>query len=992
MNKRYQLRLLAALLTLLLSAPLALAQYTISGVVTDEVSGEELMGVTIFDAVTSTGQSTDIDGKYSLQLPNGTTTLRVSFIGYVTKYIDVSGSAGEDITLDISLRSDVTNLEELVVTGLATSVKRSNLANSVASISAEEIAGKSQPETIDNALQGKIPGVQITSLSGAPGGGFNVQLRGVSTLGAGGSQPLFIIDGVYVNNEQLSTGRSSVSGAGGTSQDDVANRLADLNPDDIASIEVLKGASAAAIYGQRANAGVIIINTKSGVAGRTQVSIKQETGFSNALKLLGATEWTPNRIDIIYGAGTAKADLEKSRLAAAEAAGDVRDLEDLIFGNTGVTNNTQISVSGGNESTRFFVSAGLNNENGILKNTGFDRRSVRANIDHTLSKYVRVKSNSSYMNTDSKRGFTGNQNNTGGSVGYTLANTPNYAYHILKKQADGSYNDNPYFGENPLRLVDVAENTQTINRFLQSLTAQISFIEKENTRLNLQVEGGLDYTTANSMVYFPEYMQYQRNSSSFPGDVVHTTQRVMNTNLQAVALFNKTLNTDAGIFDLTSQVGLSRFGNSIDLDRIRGQGLLPGQKNVGNAAQVDASQSFSEVTDFGLFAQQEVNFSDRIIATIGGRWDKSTLNLDESEFYFYPKASLAANISNFDFWNVDFMNQFKVRAAYGETGGLPNFGAIFSSLSGTNIGDSGGAVAPSSDVDPDLKPERAKEFEFGFDMAFLDGRIGFEFTQYNKTISDLILPLVPSPATGVSTITTNAAEMANVGTEIGLTLVPVQTKNFNWNSKVLWWTNSTEMTELSIPAQTNTFYAADIFGATRLEKGVSPTGIYGYLEDGSRDIIGDLQPDFQMSFSNDFDFLKNFTASFLVHWAHGANGVNLTSALDEIGNLPGTFDKDDNIIPGKPGSFGFIEDASYVKLREVSLFYNVPRASLERFANNSFTNIRVGVTANNLLMFTDYSGYDPEVNATGRDALSQRVDISPYPTSRRVLFSVKVDL
>src|SRR5690554_3527734 len=401
MRKGYQSRLLATFVALLLCAPLAMAQYTVSGKVTDQATGEALVGVSIFNAATMAGVSTNIDGEYTLQLPAGETTLRFSSIGYVTKNVDVSGSTGQNVTLDVILRSDIANLDELVVTGLASSVKRSNLANSVGSISADDIAGKSQPASIDNALQGKLPGVQISSYSGAPGGGFNVQLRGVTTLGAGGSQPLYIIDGVYVNNEQLSTGRSSVSGAGGTSQDDTANRLADLNPDDIASIEVLKGASAAAIYGQRANAGVIIINTKRGTSGETLVSVKQEIGYSSALNLIGRTDWTAARIDKLYGAGSPKANLEKQRLSDAEAAGNVLDLEEFIYGNKGLINNTQINVSGGNEKTRFFISGGFDLEDGIIKKTGFNRNSIRANIDHSISQNIRIRSNSNYVNTES---------------------------------------------------------------------------------------------------------------------------------------------------------------------------------------------------------------------------------------------------------------------------------------------------------------------------------------------------------------------------------------------------------------------------------------------------------------------------------------------------------------------------------------------------------------------------------------------------------------
>lgn len=976
------------LVVLLLLSQVAMAQFTVSGTITDETSGEPLVGVNVFHQQSQSGTTTDIDGEFSLQLPGQSATLRVSYIGYITKNVEVSEG---DIDLEITLRADVANLDEVVVTGLASTVKRSNLANAVSSISADDIAGKVEPPTLDNALQGKIPGVQVTSYSGAPGGGYNVQLRGVSTLGAGGSQPLYIIDGVYVNNQFLTTGRSTASGAGGNVQDDTANRLADLNPDDIQSIEVLKGASAAAIYGQRANAGVVIINTKQGSSGQTQVSVKQDVGFNSPLKLLGRTDWTEERIDAFYS-DPARAQLEKDRLNAAQQDGDVVDLEEFIYGNNGLIRNTQVSISGGNEKTQYFVSGGLNSEDGIIKETGFKRNSIRANLDHAISDNIRVSSNSNYINTDSNRGFTGNQNNTGGSIGYSLAFHPNYSYNIIKEQPDGTYNDTPYFGENPLRLINEADNNQEINRFLQSVNLEATLYRGANSALNFTANGGLDYTNANSIIYFPEFMQFQRTAANFPGDVIHTTQEVLNTNLQAVLLYNTTVGSDFGNFDLTSQVGLSRFDQSISLDRIRGQGLLPGQTNVGNAAEVTATQNFTDITDFGIFAQQEVNFADRLIATLGARWDKSTLNLDESNFFFYPKASLAANVSNFDFWEFKNINQFKLRVAYGETGGLPNFGAIFSSLGGTNIGSSGGATAPGTDVDPDLKPERARELEYGLDMALFDGRVALEFTRYNKTIEDLILNLVPSPSTGVNQIATNAAELENVGIEIGLSLVPVQNRNFNWDSGILWWTNETELTELIIPAQTNTFFASPAFGAARLEEGVSPTGIYGFTPEGDQTIIGDLQPDFEMSFSNDFTFLSNFQASFLIHWSQGAEGINLSQLLtDGAGNTDDFFDSDNNIVTREGGTLAFLKDASYVKLREASLYYTFTDAALEPVVGNAISNLRVGVTGSNLLMFTDYNGYDPEVNATGRSALSQRVDITPYPTSRKLMFSVKVD-
>ncbi len=314
MKKGYQLLLCFVLL--LISAPNAWAQFTVTGTVTDASTNEALIGANIYHEASEQGATTDENGQFSIDLPNQSATLRISYIGYVTQNVEVSAANNE---IQVALKPDIANLDELVVTGLVSSVKRSNLANAVASINAEDIAGQNDPQTLDNALYGEIPGVNIISQSGAPGGGFNVQLRGVSTLGAGSSQPLYIIDGVYVNNSNITTGRSLVSQAGGTSQDDVANRLADINPDDIESVEVLKGASAAAIYGQRANAGVIIITTKKGSGSRTNITFQQDVGFGSALRFLGRTEWNEDRIRAFWG-DDARGDLEIQRFNDAQSA------------------------------------------------------------------------------------------------------------------------------------------------------------------------------------------------------------------------------------------------------------------------------------------------------------------------------------------------------------------------------------------------------------------------------------------------------------------------------------------------------------------------------------------------------------------------------------------------------------------------------------------------------------------------------------------------
>lgn len=254
----------------LLSVGWTQAQYSVSGIVTDERTGDPMIGASILVRNTTRGTVTDLDGRFSLNFDdNSPATLIISSLGYLSQNIDVGPSSNTNLT--VALKEDATNLEEVVVTGLASSVKRSNLANAVSSVSSRELTGTTTIQTTDGALYGKIAGANIRSNGGAPGGGLSIQLRGISSL-TGASQPLIILDGVYINNSFQRTGRATVTGAGAESQDDGSNRLADLNPADIATIEVLKGPSAAAIYGTRANAGVIIITTKRGAEGETKVS------------------------------------------------------------------------------------------------------------------------------------------------------------------------------------------------------------------------------------------------------------------------------------------------------------------------------------------------------------------------------------------------------------------------------------------------------------------------------------------------------------------------------------------------------------------------------------------------------------------------------------------------------------------------------------------------------------------------------------------------
>lgn len=956
-------------------------------------SNEPLIGVSILVKGTTTGTVTDYDGNFELTSPAKEGTLVFSYTGY--RAVEKTFSSSVNM-LDVVMEEDIAKLDEVVVTGLASGVKRSNSGNAVTTVSGDELTGQTRQQTLDNALYGKIPGVNMSANSGAPGGGINVQLRGLSTLGAGSSQPLYIIDGVYVDNSTIRTGRTQLSGASGgasaSNQDDAANRIADINPDDIEKIEVLKGPSAAAIYGTRANAGVIVITTKKGQSGETKVSFSQDIGQARGQNFQEFDTWDEAKINAYYGGG---APAQLAALQQAQNEGRVTDWEDYFYGERPLLSNTQLSVSGGNNKTQFYVSGGILSEDGIIKNTGFDRYSLRANIDHRISDRLKVSLNSAYYKSDSDRGFTGNQNNTGGSIGYSIAYTPSYAN--LFPDANGNYPDNPYFNDNPIAIRDLTTNNQKVDRFVTAATLDWDIMRGASSYLKFRLNGGVDYLSGNSLVHLPEVLQHQRASAN-PGDVMWGRQDNLNTNIQAFLIFN----ADLGSINSTTSVGAVRLDQDGEFQLTRGRGLSGGQTNLAWARVVSVQeQTNSQVTDLGFVAQEDLNWKDRLIASLGVRMDRSTLNNKQDEYYLFPKASLAANLHNFDFWGLDFINQFKLRAAYGETGGLPRFGVTFESLTPQLIGGNLGGQVGTRGVDPNLVPETAQELEFGVDLALLNNFLTLEATVYNKQVKDLILDLRPAESTGILAIATNAADLVNRGFEIGLGLNPVRSQNFNWSTKILYWTNESEITRLDIPAFTTGGFGPSL-GTYLIAQDYSPTAIVGLPSGqatpaGGYTIYGDRQPDFQLSWTNSINFLKNFDLNFLFHYQGGGSAINLSALLWDDGGTTPNWDGDDDgdetpngldrLIEWSGGNTSvYIGETSYLKLRELGLYYTIPG-----LFNKTIKRLKLGVSANNVLLWTNYNSYDPEVSNFGSQPIFGNIEVAPFPSSRRFFFHIKAD-
>jgi len=1012
MKKSYKPLLLTCALFLL--SQVAMAQFTVNGTITDETTGEALVGVNVFHQQSQSGTTTDVDGNFTLELPGQTATLRITYIGYISKNIQVEAG---DRNLDITLRQDVANLEEVVVTGLATSVKRSNLANSVTSISSEELVGSSPAQTLSSDLYGKVTGANISSNSGAPGGGISIKLRGVTTIN-GSSEPLYIVDGIYMNNDAISNGSNAVTaaaaGGSASNQDNPVNRIADLNPSEIESIEILKGASAAAIYGQRASSGVVIIKTKRGSSGKAQFSASQSLGITTIQKKLGQRDFTAETAEAAFGS------TGLALFNEADAADRFLDYEELLYGEEGLLSKTQVSSSFGNESTSIYVSGTLQDDEGIIKTTGYERQSIRANLDHRFTDNLKVAVSSNYVHSESNRGLT-NNDNTGTTFGVSMVATPNFV--DLRPDENGIYPDHPFNSANQLQTRDLFSNNEAVNRVLTSVQVDYNILQQPRNLLKFQFTGGVDFFSQKNKLVFPSDLQFEQASGA-PGTLIETSTDNLNTNTSALLVHTFMPQDD---LTLVSQLGYTSFNNDQNSVLNVANGVLGTQTNVDQAVSVNVNQTRIFQRDRGFFVQEELNLSDTYIATVGLRGDKSDRNGDVDKIYLYPKASLAWNVTNMDFWEGEALDNFKFRVAFGQTGNLSTFGSKFTTLAPSNIGGLGGILLTNVRGVDNIKPERQTEVEAGFDLSMASGLASLSFTVYQKSIEDMLLQRELEPSTGFSFESFNSGEMRNRGVEVGLDLLPVNTNNLRWSSTLNFWKNVSKVTDLPVPAFDVGGFGTSL-GVYRIEEGKSATQIVGLdpqtNEDGSLATdgdgnpiivtkkLGDGEPDFQVSFSNQFNIFKNVDFSFLLHWKQGGDTINLTELLYDLNGTTPDYDDTDltfadyqnqaaGITDDTPNGVKrlsllgistdqFVQDASYLRMREIGLYYNVP-VSFVSSINESIRGIRFGVSATNLFTISPYRSYDPEVSNFGNQPIAQNIEVAPYPSSKQYYFHFNID-
>ncbi len=990
-------RLLASLLFLLIASGMAIAQSTVEGNVKDS-NGESLIGVTILVKGTAVGTTSDIDGNFKINVPADASTLIVSYTGFADQEVDIASG-----NFDVVMSQESAILDEVVITGLASNVKRSNLANSVASIDAEALTGMTVQGTMDGALYGKFKGAEIRSNSGAPGGGMGVKLRGVTSI-FGDQQPLYIIDGIYVDNSSISLGNNIVSAAGGggntSNQDDASNRIADIDPEDIANIEILKGASAAAIYGSRAAGGVVIITTKKGKSGKTGITFSQALGFTSPTKLLGNREWNADKIGSVFP-GSAPDYISQDSIAFLQNG--LTDYESELYDNVGVLSTSRLEVSGGNAKTTFFIGGTYKNDEGIVKNTGYEKFSLRANIGHRFNDWLKIDFTNNYINSQSDRGFFNNSNDNT-TIGYAQAFTR--PWYDLFPDESGTYPSSPA-GSNILETVALVTNRENVNRYLAGATVTARLYTNDRNNLKFVVRGGLDAYALRSTGLFPQNLSYYRSETTLGGVAISGSTISKNTNIAALLVYDYYA---ANNLSFTTQLGVTQE----DFDRntviSTGIGLNGSQTSIDQSASQQSTQRRLLQQDKGIFVQEEVNWDDKIIGTLGVRADKSSNNGDVNKIYYYPKANLAFNIANFDFWSSESVNQFKLRAAYGQSGRFPVYEAKFNRLDATSIGGKGGWVTNIRRGNPDIGPEKQSEIEFGLDLGILKNRISFDATYYIKEIDDLLLRAQVPTSSGYTSKWINGGALENQGIELGLAINVVNQPDITWNTGFSFWTNDSEITRLDVDAFNEGGFAASL-GQYRIQEGQSATQIVGTFNpadcvnddcsdldpdgDGFR-VYGDAEADFNLSWTNTVAY-KGLELSFLWHWKAGGEGINLSTLLYDLGNL--TWDYDDTTldpdgqIPNgdyrktvwDAGDAGpWIEDNSYIRLREIGLYYNLPSSLF-----NDKADFKIGVSGRNLVNIFDYNSYDPEVSNFGGNVLASSVEVTPFPAAKQFNFHIK---
>ena len=969
----------------------AQAQRRVTGAVTGEgntpvqAAGVQVVG-------TTTGTYTNEQGRFSIQVPAGTQTIRVRRIGYRARTIALNPGQTE---VNVTLERDLLQLEQVVVTGVATSTARQNAANAISTVNAEELVGRAPAQTIDNALQGKVAGAVISTNSGAPGGGSQVQLRGVSSINAS-SSPLYVVDGVLVSNQAFGNGLNTLTNASTgvvtASQDQQVNRIADLNPQDIESIEVLKGPSAGAIYGSKAANGVIVIRTKRGQSGRTQFSLAERVGTFQLQKNRKLDFRCFTQDEAFDYEGLTGANRAVENLTGGMFAGCI-DPQDSFYKADSPSYQTTLGIRGGTSGgTTYYVSGLAQRDNAIQKGTYYGKQSITGNVNTTIGSRLTLQSNNSFLHTLTDRGISGNDNSPVVSPVSVFSNTPTYFDFTRRDGATGQYIRNPYlppaFGNtNPFQTAELAKLPQDVYRYVGSINATYNAFASERQTLDFTVLGGIDAFNQSNKVYSPATLYYEP-ADGLPGTITNgdITSQFANVNASGVHRYT------AKPLTATTSFGLRREYRNSDAVTIRARNVPTGSQNITTAGDYLPAEDRFRVHDFGLYAQEEVlALGERLNLTAAINAERSSTNGDSKKFYAFPKASASYRLPILP----RFTDEIKFRVAYGKAGNQVPFGYTYTALiTGAYAGGLG--IRPSLTAGNDaLRPETSTELEGGADLTFLKGRAALSATLFRTDINDLLLQSSPALSSGFSIRNINGGKMYKTGTEIELSGTPVQVRNASWTSRVTFSNFNSRITRLDVPGFAPAAGFSPRYGEAWVEQGRSITTariVNGLNADGTfKYQFRESAPDFQMGFSNDVT-VGPFRLAGLFDWRKGGGVANLTNnyfdATALYADTAASTRRLDGYAAGDPVYF---EKGTFVKLRELNLSFLVPTRYVRSTLGGRVTDLRLELSGRNLYTWAPYTGYDPEVSNFGNQNLGRFQDVTPYPPARSFFVSVSTN-
>lgn len=983
--KRISSSVFSLLLLVLVSASAFAQTRRVNGRVTVEGSGEPIVAASVNVVGTSLGTYTDDQGNFALNVPDGPATLRVRRIGYTQKTLAIPAGATE---ANVSLTRDVLQLETQVVTGTATSVSSVNAANAVTVISSDKL-NRVPAQTIDYALQGKIPGAIVTQNSGAPGGGVQVQLRGVSTINAS-FLPLYVIDGVIIDNSSIANGINAVTASAGgnfgSSQDQRVNRTADINPNDIESIQVLKGPSASSIYGSRGTNGVIIITTKQGQVGKTSLEVIQRFG----------TAALSNKIGIRCFGSAAEVDAAGfDSTGYGAATNKCHDYEQELYGENPFNYQTIASLRGATTGgTNYFVSGLVQHDGGLQLNDNYNKQSLRINLGQRVGSRLNVRANTELIHSLTARGISGNDN-TGINPYTTFSQVP--SFHDFQKQGDGTYPRGLAVTgfNNPMQNTELIKTPEDVFRLLGSGLASYSLISHDRQTLDFTLSGGLDAYTDHARVISPA-TAYVEQVNANPGTIVNNNADIFTGNIGA----NFTHRLIRDMFTATTSAGIGQVRRNVDIMGVTGRGVFPGVTNVSSATQVFTTESQDIVKSQSIFGQEEfLTMGERLLLTAGVNGERTSNNGDPKKYYAYPKFSASYRVPV----PVSKIDELKMRLAYGRAGNQPLSGK-FTLL--TNLIDEGvtGFRASTALGSAGIKPETASEIEGGFDLTLFGARARLSATQFRKQIDNLLITAALAPSTGFSSQTINGGQLVTHGTELELEMTPIRTERFSWVSGTTYSSNKGKVTRLPVPGfipASGSFGSR--FGNAFVQQGqlitvmqavngcsaLNPAGTACPSANRLLMFVGNSAPDYEMGFTNDLTF-GPLRLSSLFDWRKGGLGVNLTNDYFAGSGLgfPDTTRGPKMLDAFAKGTDVWLENTGFLKLRELTLGYELPAAMASRLFNGHAQGARIELSGRNLWTKTKYTGLDPEVSNFGNQALGRFQDVTPYPPSRLFYFSI----